>query len=109
SATAYRGASENLKLIERFKPVGAKTVEWSVTVDDAHTWARPWTFAMNLTKDATQPIFEYGCHEGNYGLRDILSAERAADKAARGRTPRALRRVRARCRCGCAESGTARR
>jgi len=84
AASAYRGASENLKLIERFKPVGPKTVEWSVTADDAHTWARPWTFAMNLTKDPTQPIFEYGCHEGNYGLRDILSAERAADKAARG-------------------------
>ena len=39
---------------------------------------------MNLTKDSSQPIFEYGCHEGNYGLRDILSAERAADKTARG-------------------------
>jgi hypothetical protein len=79
-SSAYRGASEHLKLIERFKPVGPKSVEWSVTADDAHTWARPWTFAMNLTKDASQAIFEYGCHEGNYGLRDILSAERAAEK-----------------------------
>jgi len=84
AASTYRGASEHLKLIERFKPAGPKTVEWSVTMDDSHTWARPWTFAMNLTKDSSQPIFEYGCHEGNYGLRDILSAERAADKAARG-------------------------
>ena len=84
AASTYRGASEHLKLIERFKPVAPKTVEWSATLDDSHTWARPWTFAMNLTKDSSQPIFEYGCHEGNYGLRDILSAERAADKAARG-------------------------
>ena len=83
-ASAYRGASDHLKLIERFKPVGPKTMEWSVTADDSHTWARPWTFAMNLTKDNSQSIFEYGCHEGNYGLRDILSAERAADKATRG-------------------------
>jgi hypothetical protein len=81
AASTYRGASEHLKLIERFKPVGPKTIEWSVTLDDPHTWARPWSFAMNLTKDSSQPIFEYGCHEGNYGLRDILSAERAADKA----------------------------
>ncbi len=79
-ASAYRGASEHLKLIEHFRPIGPKTVEWSVTVDDPHTWTRPWTFAMNLTKDRSQPIFEYGCHEGNYGLRDILSAERAAEK-----------------------------
>ena len=81
-SSAYRGASEHLKLIERFKPVGPKAVEWSVTSDDSHTWARPWTFAMNLTKDSSQAIFEYGCHEGNYGLRDILSAERTADKGA---------------------------
>jgi hypothetical protein len=82
AASAYRGASDHLKLIERFKPVGPKTVEWTVTADDSHTWTRPWTFGMNLTKDGSQQIFEYGCHEGNYGLRDILSAERAADKGA---------------------------
>jgi hypothetical protein len=34
---------------------------------------------MTLVKDDTQPIFEYGCHEGNYGLRDILSGARAED------------------------------
>jgi hypothetical protein len=81
-ATAYRGASENLKLVERFTPKGPASVEWSVTANDPHTWPRPWTFAMNLSKDATQPIFEYGCHEGNYGLRDILSGARADDAAA---------------------------
>jgi hypothetical protein len=81
-ATAYRGASEQLKLIERFTPMGPKTVQWSVTADDSHTWARPWTFSMNLTKDPTQAIFEYACHEGNYGLRDILSGARADDRAA---------------------------
>jgi hypothetical protein len=84
AASTYRGASEQLKLIERFKPIGPKAVEWSVTLDDPHTWPRPWTFAMNLTKDSSQSIFEYGCHEGNYGLRDILSAERAADKSGHG-------------------------
>ena len=80
--STYRGASEQLKLIERFTPREQKIVQWSVTLDDSRTWPRPWTFAMNLTKDSSQPIFEYGCHEGNYGLRDILSAERAADAAA---------------------------
>jgi hypothetical protein len=80
--STYRGGSEQMKLIERFTPMGPKAVQWSVTLDDSHTWTRPWTFAMNLSKDSSQPIFEYGCHEGNYGLRDILSAERAADAAA---------------------------
>jgi hypothetical protein len=75
-----RGASERLHLIEHFKPVAPNKVEWSVTYDDASTWARPWTFAMNLTKDPTQAPFEYACHEGNYGLANILSAARAEEK-----------------------------
>jgi hypothetical protein len=80
---ANRGASEKLRLIERFKPVGPNRVEWSVTFNDAATWTKPWTFSMNLTKDATQAPFEYACHEGNYGLRNILSAARAEEKAAK--------------------------
>jgi hypothetical protein len=72
-----RGATPALRVIERFKPVGPNTIEWSVTLDDATTWARPWTFAMNLSKDEGQPVFEYACHEGNYGLTGILSAARA--------------------------------
>ena len=75
-----RGASPNLRIVERFKPVGPGTIEWSVSLEDAATWARPWTFAMNLTKDEGQPVFEYACHEGNYGLTGILSAARAAEK-----------------------------
>src|SRR5206468_2056011 len=70
------------KLVERFKPVGPKTVEWSATLDDSQTWTRPWTFAMNLTKDESQPVFEYACHEGNVGLYAILSAARVEEAKA---------------------------
>jgi hypothetical protein len=80
--TAYRGSSEHLKLIERFKPVAPNTVEWSVTFDDPHTWSRAWTFAMNLAKkDDSQRPFEYACNEGNYGMVGILNAARAEEKA----------------------------
>jgi hypothetical protein len=71
--------SESLRLVERFTPVSAKTVEWRVTVDDAATWTKPWTFALNLTKDPTQQVFEYACHEGNYAMKNILSAARAEE------------------------------
>jgi hypothetical protein len=71
-----------LKLIERFKPINAGTLEWSVTVNDPATWTKPWTFAMNLTKkDASQQVFEYACHEGNYAMRNILSGARADERA----------------------------
>ena len=76
----YRGSSDQLKLIERFTPLGPDTLEWSVTIDDPRTWAKPWTFVMNLTHDESQPPFEYACHEGNYGLRNILTAARAEER-----------------------------
>ena len=76
----YRGSSEQLRIIERFTPIGPDTLEWAITFDDPRTWARPWTFTMNLTHDESQPPFEYACHEGNYGLRNILSAARAEER-----------------------------
>jgi hypothetical protein len=82
--SAYQNANpETFRLIERFKPVGPTTVEWSVTVDDPATWTRPWTFAMNLTRGGPdkQP-FEYACHEGNYGMQNMLSAARKAEREA---------------------------
>ncbi len=79
----YRGSSQDLKMVERFTPLGPDTLEWSVTLDDPHTWMRPWTFAMNLTHDESQPLFEYACHEGNYGLANILAVARAEEAAAK--------------------------
>jgi hypothetical protein len=75
--------SEALRLVERFTPVSPSAVEWRVTVNDPLTWTQPWTFALTLTKDDSQGVFEYACHEGNYGLRNILSAARAEDRAGR--------------------------
>jgi hypothetical protein len=72
-------SSEKQKIVERFTPIAPGKLNWEVTITDPEVWTRPWTFAMTLTKDDSQPIFEYGCHEGNYGLRDILSAARAED------------------------------
>ena len=84
---AYRGATGKLTIIERFTPVAAGQVEWSITLDDADTWARPWTFAMRLTRDEAQPPFEYACHEGNYAMFNLLSIARAEEAQAAGTTP----------------------
>jgi len=79
-ASAFGGASSRLRTIERFRPTSKNTIEWSITFDDATTWVKPWTFGMRLSRDDEHPIFEYACHEGNEGLRGILSAARAAEK-----------------------------
>ena len=54
-------------------------VRWTVTVDDPMTWTRPWTFSLPLTAD-DNPVPSYECHEGNYGLKNILSAARAEER-----------------------------
>ena len=78
----FRGATGNLRLIERLTRTGPNTIDWRVTLEDPATWTKPWTFAMPLTKDDTQEwIFEYACHEGNYSLRNMLSGFRAQEKA----------------------------
>jgi hypothetical protein len=79
--STYRNAhADTLRLIERFTRTAAGTIEWSVTVDDPSTWARPWTFAIPLTMNDDERVFEYACHEGNQAIRNILSAARAAEK-----------------------------
>lgn len=79
--SAYRNANpETLRLVERFTRAAADRIDWSVTVDDPSTWARPWTFAVPLTVNDRESVYEYACHEGNYGLRNILSAARAIER-----------------------------
>jgi hypothetical protein len=77
----FRGSSENLRLVERFTRVGADSVDYQVTVSDPATWTASWTAAVPLNK-TTDVIYEYACHEGNYGMPNLLSSARAEDRAA---------------------------
>ena len=72
--------SESFTLTERFTPTAPGRLQWEVTFNDPEVWTRPFTFAMPLTRDDTQQIFEYACHEGNLGLEHILTAARAEEK-----------------------------
>ena len=81
--SAYRNSNPaTLRLVERFTRTAADRIEWTVMVDDRSTWTRPWTFAIPLTMNDKEAPFEYACHEGNYGLGNILSASRAMDREA---------------------------
>jgi hypothetical protein len=77
---AWRGASQNLKVTERFSRIDADTIGYEFTVDDPATWDTPWKGEIAIQK-ADGEIWEYACHEGNYGVRNILNAARVADAA----------------------------
>ncbi len=83
--SVYRNAdADRLTVTERFARIAPDKVRWSVTIDDPTTWTRPWTFSLPLTADPV-PVPHYECHEGNYGLPNILSAARAEEAAAGSR------------------------
>jgi hypothetical protein len=71
----YRGAAEHLRLIEHFTRVDADTIDYRFTVEDPTTFTRSWTVAVPYLRTDEQ-MFEYACHEGNYGMEGILSGAR---------------------------------
>jgi hypothetical protein len=72
----------SLKLLERLTRVDADTVRYEFTVHDPETYTQPWTAAFDLDSRPGYEIYEYACHEGNYGLANMLSAARAEERAA---------------------------
>ena len=76
-----RGASPGLRLVERFTRTGRDAIDYRVTFIDPATWTAPWTAAADL-KARHDPVgvFEYACHEGNYGLRNMLSTSRYLER-----------------------------
>jgi hypothetical protein len=90
-ATPFRGppatarqdifTSRDLHVVERFARTDPDTILYQFTVDDPTTWTKPWSGEL-LMRKWTGPIFEYACHEGNYGLGFILSAARVQERDA---------------------------
>jgi hypothetical protein len=79
---ALRGVSgDQMRLTERFTRAAADMLLYEFTVDDPGTWVRPWTVQLPMTL-SDEPIYEYACHEGNYGMMNMLSGARAKDSAA---------------------------
>ena len=76
----FKGTAENLHLVERFTRVDTETITWEISVTDATTYASPWT-AMVPLKSSSDAIYEFACHEGNYGLEGVLKAARVEDAA----------------------------
>ena len=78
--TSFRGSTAAMHLVERFTRVDAETLLYEVTVDDLATWTRTWTAALAMPR-TEGGIFEYACHEGNYGLVNLLTGARTQEKA----------------------------
>jgi len=77
--TSVRGSDTRLRLVERFRRIDAKTLDYQFTVEDPSVFSRPWTVSLPMTA-SDGPIYEYACHEANYAMVGILRGARAQEK-----------------------------
>jgi hypothetical protein len=77
--TNFRGAGPDLRLTERFTRVAADTLLYEFTVDDPKSFTRQWSAAIPTVK-SDDLMYEYACHEGNYGMFGILKGARVQEK-----------------------------
>ena len=76
-----RGSSPALRLVERFTRTGRDSIDYRVTFIDPTTWTSPWTAALDMKRRPDDAgVFEYACHEGNYGLEHMLRTSRLYDR-----------------------------
>ncbi len=80
---AYQGSADGLHLVERITRTGAGALEYEYTVSDPATYARPWTASITMTP-IEGDLYEFACHEGNYGMEGILAGARADERAMPG-------------------------
>jgi hypothetical protein len=77
--TNFRGAGENMRLVERFTRTDPDTLLYQFTIHDPQSFQRPWSAEIPMKK-SEGPIFEYACHEGNYSMVNSLAAARSGEK-----------------------------
>ena len=75
----FRGAGTNLTVVERYTRTAPDKVHFEVTFADDTQWTQPWTAAYTMNM-AEGELYEYACHEGNYGLRNILENARDEER-----------------------------
>jgi hypothetical protein len=74
------GSGEGLHIVERFSRSDANTITYRMTVTDPRMYTKPWTVTLPMVK-TRELMYEYACHEGNYGLENVLKGARAQDRA----------------------------
>jgi hypothetical protein len=77
--TSLPGSTKHTTVVERFRRVDAKTIDYQFTVTDPTAYSRPWTASMPL-RAIDELLYEYACHEGNYGMLDVLRGARYREK-----------------------------
>lgn len=88
--TSFPNSSETLHLIERFTRTDEGTLTYRFTLSDPTTWTRPWTAELPMVR-SNGMMFEYACHEANYGMEGLLKGARFMEKQGTAPTQGSIR------------------
>ncbi|MBI2185650.1 MAG: hypothetical protein HYU37_00845 [Acidobacteria bacterium] len=81
------GSTDALRMVERFTRIGPNTLRYEYRLEDPTTWTRPWSAEANLPRVEPMVMYEFACHEQNYGIINVVRGtqirEREAAAAAR--------------------------
>jgi hypothetical protein len=80
--TSFRGSGPGMHLVERFTRIDEGRLLYQYTIDDPESFETEWSAAVPMTK-TDDPMFEYACHEGNYGMFNLLAGARAEERDAK--------------------------
>jgi hypothetical protein len=78
-AANFQGSTENLKMTERFTLVNPTTIKYEYTIEDPHTWTRPWSAEAYIPR-VPPGIFELACHASNYGVMNVVKGAQTREK-----------------------------
>ena len=73
--TAFADSTSKMHLVEKFTRTGPDSIQYQFTIEDPTTWIAPWTAVIPM-RSMDQPIYEYACHEGNYGFHGVMAGIR---------------------------------
>ncbi len=77
--TSFRGSGPDMRLTERFTRIDPDRLAYEYTVHDPASFAQPWSVRVVMLR-SDSALFEYACHEGNYGMENLLVSARARDR-----------------------------
>ena len=79
-AANFLGSTDALQLVERFTRVGPNTVRYEYTMTDPKTWTKPWSVEAQIPRVEPFMIYEFACHEQNYGLINVVKGTQLRER-----------------------------
>jgi hypothetical protein len=78
----FQGSTDALQLVERFTRIAPNTMRYEYTMTDPKTWSRPWSVDSEMPKVEPNLIYEFACHEQNYGVINVVRGTQIREREA---------------------------